>query len=660
MRRASPVPEAAEDAGGDEPGRPERASRQGPDALLRETDARHRILLERLPAIVYRAGFGADGPWTYVSPQIESLLGFSPEEWMADPELFYRQLHPEDRDRYLAAELRSQETGEPLVCEYRLMARDGTVRCFRDEATVASETESGRPLLYGVMLDVTRAREAEEARREGDRRMRAMFQSSAVGMCVVDMEGRVLETNGVFDEMLGYEPEELLGRPFSEFTLPEDLPQNLRLFRQMAAGQLERYRFEKRYRRKDGEIVWVNLSASLVRDADSEPQFCIAMVENTTERKRAEEALGQSEERYRQLFERATDIIFTRDLEGTLTSVNPAVEDVLGFRPEEMVGRKFSEFLSPDSADVPRRAVQRAIEERQDTITYEVAAVGRDGREVRLEVNSRIIDDDGAIRLEGVARDVTERKRVEEQVRAAQQDLRESFDLLRTADEQRRHLMARLVEAQEEERQRIAADIHDDSIQIMAAVAMRVVMLRRRLQDERLVEEFNELEETVELSISRLRHLLFELRPAALDREGLGAALRLHLEQTKKETGLAYSLNNRLVNEPNVEGRTILYRIAQEALANVRKHARAQLVEVQLEERDHGFLVRVRDDGRGFQGAVAEPSRPGHLGLSAMRERAEMAGGWLRIESAPGTGTTVEFWVPEDASTTGRPGPAAV
>jgi signal transduction histidine kinase len=138
--------------------------------------------------------------------------------------------------------------------------------------------------------------------------------------------------------------------------------------------------------------------------------------------------------------------------------------------------------------------------------------------------------------------------------------------------------------------------------------------------------------------------LLFELRPPALDNEGLSAALGSYLDEVD-DPDIAFRFDDQLSVQPSPESRTILYRIVQEALTNVRKHAQATAATVSLREVESGFLARVSDDGIGFVARDEEPV-PGHLGLAAMRERAELAGGWLKIEAAPGKGTTLEVWIP--------------
>jgi len=233
---------------------------------------------------------------------------------------------------------------------------------------------------------------------------------------------------------------------------------------------------------------------------------------------------------------------------------------------------------------------------------------------------------------------VTERKRSEQQLEA-------SVELVRKTERERQELLVHLVRAQEAERVRIAADIHDDSIQAMAAAVLRLQQLRKRLSTETEVEALDKLEEAFQGALTRLRHLTFNLRPLALERSGLAAALQAQLEQIQSEASLRFELTDHLTAEPPPETRVILYRIAMEALVNVRKHARADLVLVRLENTDGGWRVQIDDDGSGFTPAD-NGSAPGHLGLTAMRERAQIAGGWWKLESRPGAGTSVSFWLP--------------
>jgi signal transduction histidine kinase len=224
--------------------------------------------------------------------------------------------------------------------------------------------------------------------------------------------------------------------------------------------------------------------------------------------------------------------------------------------------------------------------------------------------------------------------------------LRTSLELFRATDEQRRLLLARVVTAQEEERARIAVDVHDDSIQIMSAVELQIATLLRTRTDQQRQADLRKLQDTVRSAIGRLRNLMFELRPRVLDEEGLAPALRVYLRVLRDQTGIQATLEDHLAEDPPSETRVTLYRIAQEALTNVRKHSRASRASVSLHPREGGVLARIEDDGIGFDVGSVNGGRPGHVGLVAMRERAEMGGGTFRIESEPGR-TMVEYWLPE-------------
>jgi signal transduction histidine kinase len=242
---------------------------------------------------------------------------------------------------------------------------------------------------------------------------------------------------------------------------------------------------------------------------------------------------------------------------------------------------------------------------------------------------------------------VVQNSSLEVQVQARTRELSASLEDLRLADDERRRILARLVDAQEEERQRVANDIHDDPVQKLVAISMRLQLLKKKA-GEGSDPSLDDLIETVRQTIKGMRHMIFELRPTVLDNLGVAAALVEYLETVG--VSAEFEVQDDLDEEPDGELGLILYRIAQEALANVRKHANASRVHVRLAQQDGGYLVRIEDDGDGFDPPEMLRSAPGHLGLSSMRERAEMAGGWCNVHGLRGGGTTVEFWVPEGAS----------
>jgi signal transduction histidine kinase len=217
---------------------------------------------------------------------------------------------------------------------------------------------------------------------------------------------------------------------------------------------------------------------------------------------------------------------------------------------------------------------------------------------------------------------------------------------LDAVDRERIELVDQLLRAHEDERRRLAEQLHDDPIQADVAVGMRLQMLLRRIEDPEIRAAGQRLQETIQAATDRLRAMVFALAPVELEEQGLSVALRMFLANLTAGEPLVATLDDRTAREAPNATRTLLYRMAQEALSNVRKHAKAANVAVTLSEFDGRFSVRISDDGRGFDPYEALRVRPGHLGLAAMQERISTAGGTLSLTSAPGAGATVEITLP--------------
>jgi PAS domain S-box-containing protein len=346
---------------------------------------------------------------------------------------------------------------------------------------------------------------------------------------------------------------------------------------------------------------------------------------------------------YRTLVEGIPAIVYVDkpDEYSTNFYTSPQAVEVLGYTPEEWGTNPdlWLRRIHPDDVDRVRRE-NEVSNATGEPFRSEYRMFTKDDRIVWIRDEALLVYDDRGRPAfwRGVMIDITAE-------REAQEKLRWSLEVLRRTIQQRRDLALRLENAQEEERRRIASDLHDDPIQVMSAVDLR---LQTMMSDPAGVtaSDLEALHETVEQAIDRLRSMVFELRPAALDREGLAAALRQYLDRLAGQTGWSVGFQDRLASEPPVELRATLFRIAQEALMNARKHAGATHVEVTLADAGSGVALRVNDDGKGFD--PEDPGRPGHLGLETSIERAELAGGWCRITSEPGGGTSLECWLPVD------------
>lgn len=233
-----------------------------------------------------------------------------------------------------------------------------------------------------------------------------------------------------------------------------------------------------------------------------------------------------------------------------------------------------------------------------------------------------------------------------EQLRVVNDKLAEKIGELELVGAHRRRLLGLVMSAQRDERRRIADGIHDDSLQTVLAVGLWLEVLGPSVVGPEGLEALDRSKLAVASASEGLRTLLFELRPAELERRGLVAALRTYLEQVEREDGLRFVLDARLPCEPEHEMRALLYQAARELLMNVRKHSRARRVDVTLATLGERHILRVSDDGVGFDIADALRARPGHLGLAALAETIGLAGGLLRVESPAAGGATVEADVP--------------
>jgi len=360
---------------------------------------------------------------------------------------------------------------------------------------------------------------------------------------------------------------------------------------------------------------------------------------------------GELETRFRTLVEQIPAIVYIWSVKGSLDEVveefvSPQIEEVLGFRSEEWMAnpRLWVDTLHPDDRDEVIGETTRSFE-AGEPFKMEYRVLAKDGRVVWLHDVASVVsrDDRGrATRYQGVQLDITARKEAEH----AQ---RQVVEKLQRLDRQRRQLLVRSTRTQEDERRRIADDIHDDTMQRLLAIPMWLESATKNHPEIQTEDRFVRLQEVVSDAVARLRHMVFELHPRILDDEGLVAAIRAYLDGwTKLGAPSRFEITSSLSKEPPPVTRLLLYRIVQEALTNARRHSEASLVAISLTHQARGFDVVVEDDGIGFDVEAAQGSTDAHSGLSSMLERAEVAGGWCRIESRPGS-TTVEVWVPERA-----------
>jgi PAS domain S-box-containing protein len=481
----------------------------------------------------------------------------------------------------------------------------------RDEAVLVRD-EEGSPLYWlGVQYDVTEQKRAEEALRQSEELYRTVVEQAAENIFLVDVETkRVLEANAALRRSLGYTPEE-----FKDITLydivahdRESVDRNTQ--RILEEGQ--RYLGERRYRRKDGSLVDVEVSATAIFYGGGEAMSIVA--HDITERKKAEEERS----RLADIVESSDDAILGKTLDGIITSWNRAAERLYGYFVEEAVGQPISMLVPPDRPDeVPE--ILRKVRRGENVEHLETVRVTKDGRHLDVSVTvSPVRDPEGNIvGASTIARDITERKMSEK----------------------------RLAEVREAERNRIARDLHDDILQDIV-YALQEIQIVQITSDEGAAQGLEDAAEALRRSVEGLRGAIFELRLKETLGQSLISSLEILLDLNRRMARRRYELDL-VVDDgfprtvPERTGRELV-RIVQEALTNARRHAEPRRVRVRLWLDGDLACVEVADDGRGF-----DTDRPGvGVGQQSMRHRARELGGELEVESTPGSGTRVRFEVP--------------
>jgi two-component system sensor histidine kinase UhpB len=496
--------------------------------------------------------------------------------------------------------------------------------------------------------EVPEQRRGEQELRESEARKAAMLEAALDAIISIDADGHILEFNPAAERTFGYSREEAMGRELADLLIPpayRDLHrEGLAHYLRTGEGPVLDSRVELSALRADGTEIPVELTVTRVPQKGP-PQF-LGFLRDISEPKQAREELSRAEARYRNLVEQIPAVMYIDVPDevgsGTYSTIyiSPQHERFFGFTAQEIEDDPglWPRMLHPEDR---KRALEEDARhyETGKPLRHEFRVIAKDGHVMWLRDEAVMREDPDGRYSQGILIDITEQRQAEE-------ELRRSYDLLRANAEERRRMLAYVVSAREEERTRIAGDIHDDPLQKVAAVALRLGILRRSLTDPDQLATIERLEASTDLAIRALRSLLFQLRPRSLDTGGLVSALEEYIQQADVEEPADFRLEADPPEDLSMETSTVAYRTAQEALSNARKHAVAHHVTVHLGKLDDGLLVRIEDDGVGMSTEDETLSRSGHLGVRSMRERVEMAGGWIEIRSRPGEGAVVEFWLP--------------
>ena len=502
----------------------------------------------------------------------------------------------------------------------------------------------------------------EQALRESEELYRSTFELAAVGVAHLSLDGKFLRANKKLGEILGYSPSELIKLKYKDVTHPADLSAEKAELESVVAGETEQFASEKRYIRDDGSTVWVKRTVSALRGADRRMKHFIFVVEDITERKEAEVARS----RLAAIVESSDDAIVSKDLNGVITSWNTGAERIFEYSAEEAVGKSITMIIPADLQDEEKEILRR-LRAGQRIEHFETVRVTKSGKKVDVSLTvSPVRDSRGVIvGASKIARDITERKEAE----LAQRELREQLEARvreRTADLQEknaelsrhtdlvRELSARLLQSQDEERRRIARELHDSAGQIIAALQINLQPLESKIEGlgpdaARALRDSIGLVAQLSRELRTISHLL---HPPLLDESGLASALRWYIEGYADRSKIAVDLQlSPDLGRLSREIETAIFRMIQECLTNIHRHSGSPSAAIRVDRFQNEVRVEVRDEGKGIRvGPRALPLRPG-VGIQGMQERVRQLGGQFQIHGeSKGTVVMAVIPIPESSA----------
>ena len=497
------------------------------------------------------------------------------------------------------------------------------------EYTGVPITWQGEPYSIGIDRDITEQKRAERALRESEKKYRDIVTWAPIGIYQSTRSGEMISANSSIAKLLGCDNvDELIGCNMGQSIYYDDEDRKRFIAQHDASGENVALSFETRWRKKDGSIVWVLMTVHDLRDKSGEILYYEGFVFDITERKYAEEALRESEERYRLLVENSTDLVIEIDADGKFLYISPNVKLILGFEPADLVGTSvLSRIYGKDKS-----LMKEILKKQGGNVMY------RYGNNLGIwhwfESSGRVYNtSSGERRMVMVSRDITQRRKAEQEL-----------DLSR---KQLQHFTEHLEQVLEEERKRISRELHDELGQLLTILKFDLSWLRLEgVKDSTdVLMKIDGMMDALNEALASVKRISKEIRPPQLEALGLGGSIQWDIDQVEKKTGLKGMVTIEPAElEVKAQIGEVLYRVFREALTNIVRHAQAEHVYVRLTRRLDSIILTIRDDGRGI--TKKEQTNTTTLGLVGIRERIRTISGTLALEGKSGKGTMLSVEVP--------------
>lgn len=599
--------------------------RRKAQVALKESEEKYKTLVETLPDAVIMADLA--GHATFVSQRLLELhRAKSVDEFLGKTAWDF--LVPEDHEKGREYYEKTLKEGIVRNAELSFFRMDGT-RYPSELSSSLVKDDSGKPVaIINVLRDITERKQVEEALQQSERRFRSYFEQGLLGMAISDREMRWIEVNDRFCDIFGYSKEEVLQRKITDFVHHDDLDAFLQSYRQILSGGTDHYTVGRRYLRKDGKVVYLNIFVRVFRSADGTADHFLALLDDVTERKEAEEAIRQRNEELRTIQEEMADGIGIVSVENPrLLRANAAFCRMVGYSEEEFKLLPPSVVTPPELLPLIQQQLEIA-KQKGIVRSSDFPFVRKDGSIFYADVAVSQMIYEGQPCWISVIHDITERKEAEETLRREHRTLKH------------------LLQSSDHERQTIAYDIHDGLAQQLAGAVMQLDVYKSLVEKKPsdAAKAYEAAATLLQQAHAEARRLIAGIRHPVLDEAGVVEAVAHLINEQNRAKGPQIAFHSivdfsRLV--PLLEN--AIYRIIQEALNNACKYSQSDRVRITLLQQKDRLRIEIRDWGVGFN---PKKVKEGSYGLTGIRERARLLGGKFRLNSAVGKGTRIVVELP--------------
>jgi PAS domain S-box-containing protein len=564
-----------------------------------------------------------EGKFLRVNRELCRMLGYTEDELLLLTAQTITYPYNVEQNRIYREQILNGEI-DNFHMDKKYVHKNGTLIWAQLSASLVRDSQN-KPLFFVTQIeDITESKKITEQLILSESIFRSAFDYSAIGMALVAAEGKFIRVNRELCRMLGYSEQEFSSLTFQTITYPYNVEQNRRYLEQILNGEIDNFHMDKKYIHKNGTIVWTHLSTSLVRDNENKPMFFVSQIEDLTESKNITEQLILSESIFRNAFDYSSIGMTLVLPDGKFSSVNKSLCRMVGYSEQELLSLTFQDITHPDDLETDLAFLHQTLKGKIDSYQMDKRYFRKDGTIIWVQLSVSLVrgHDQKPLFFISQIEDISERKK---------------------ADELEREINKAVTDAQENERQQISMELHDNVKQIMAGCLLHMDLIKMYVKDEKVSPIIDNVRDYIRETIEELRRISHQLAPSVDLSIPLEEKIRTVVNTMNVTNAVEVHYDFNIKDQAlKADAQLTLFRIVQEQFANILKHAKASVVEIIVKKCDGDVTMTITDDGIGFDNRVPKNG----IGLENIKRRVQILNGKFNIQTTPGNGCRLFIQLP--------------